>query len=147
MGVPEKMQRMPSFMAICVDEIEQGLVSGRLYNLYQKESQDFCDIVELLAIIDTFLDSINTPEPTVALRKFKKVNDCTAQRVDLESREYTAKDLIKKFGKKYTFFISIYSRNNATIQGEIFNCDKDKLVKFVSEIELLQFVNQIIENV
>ena len=64
----------PNLLNICVDQREEGKISGRLYHCYKKEPIVFCDVVELIREAEKLFDAIGFPQASTKTRSFTEKN-------------------------------------------------------------------------
>ena len=146
MSFPEKMKRMPSLLALCIDGQENNTYRGKCWDLYHTNPMDFYDVPQLLLSMDNFFTQIGFPEATIRLRQFKRVPKEESSPIDSGKKELSVEELLKKRGKQDTFFITVENRASCNWQGEVYCVDTDEKKDFYSELELLKFIKGNISN-
>ncbi len=53
----------PNGVVLCVDQVEDGSLSGRMYHGYSTEAVEIRELDQLLFELERFFDSINFPYP------------------------------------------------------------------------------------
>ena len=48
----------PNFINMCIDNINDGELSGRIYHCYSKEPWKFTNILQLIELADDFFDKL-----------------------------------------------------------------------------------------
>ena len=56
----QNFQRSPNLISICVDEIRNGELSGRLYHCYSEEACPFSNVAHLIELAENLFDQ-NSP--------------------------------------------------------------------------------------
>ena len=65
-----RIKAAPNLVNICVDEIAQEEMKGRLYHCYKKEATNFKNVVELLDEMEKLYDKLHFPEASTKSRSF-----------------------------------------------------------------------------
>ena len=52
----------PNFINMCIDNINDGELSGRIYHCYSKEPWKFTNILQLIELADDFFDKLEFPQ-------------------------------------------------------------------------------------
>ena len=70
-----RIKAAPNLVNICVDEIAQEEMKGRLYHCYKKEATNFTNVVELLDEMEKLYDKLHFPEASTKSRSFLREKD------------------------------------------------------------------------
>ena len=60
----------PNFINMCIDNINDGELSGRIYHCYSKEPWKFTNILQLIELADDFFDKLEFPQASTSARSF-----------------------------------------------------------------------------
>ena len=121
-----------SKMRICVDQRIDGVISGRIYCMFDQKERYFLSEVELLLVIDSICEEYNFPQATHKSRSFVGKGQAPMMR----SSSWEG-DFDQTRGVLGTFEVMVLFRHNATLQGSMHWMEKEKLQPFQSELELL----------
>lgn len=66
----QNFQRSPNLISICVDEIRNGELSGRLYHCYSEEACLFSNVAHLIELAENLFDQIKFPQASTQMRTF-----------------------------------------------------------------------------
>ena len=102
---------------ICIDEIAQEEIKGRIFHCYTKEAVPFSNVVEMIKIAEDFYDDISFPQAATKVRTFS-VNDVKQKKEKLLKVD-TQQNIINYRGKTATFIVHVKFRQNTTWQGEV----------------------------
>ena len=102
----------PNFINMCIDNIDDGELSGRIYHCYSKEPWKFTNILQLIELAVDRLDKVRSPE-----------------------------DFIENRGQKGTFFLNVRYRQNSSWQGIVRWIEGNSTQQFVSVLELLKILS------
>jgi hypothetical protein len=120
---------------ICVDEYDNGVMSGRLFNPYMKGGECFSSLMNLLVSMDNLLDKMRLPQSFEAKRSF----------VPMKSPPAPADDENRHNGKKATFAVRILFRQNASWQGSVTWLEGKMEESFRSTLELIFLMRSALE--
>ena len=141
MAVPDKMDRMPNTISLCVDDTSEGNFVGRIYHFYSKDALLFTDLSSCINTIEAVLDAVGYPDNTVRDRVFKKgTSRKLALDFDKDVRQQSINELAGKSGKMHTVIMCVNSRNNASWQGEAYVKEEDKVISYKSALDLVRQV-------
>lgn len=125
---------------ICVDEVNKGITSGRLYNCYSREAIPFVSQVQMMLLMEEFYDRINYPQSTTRGRAMNSRKESTVMNREAELVR-DEQDLKNQVGQKASFIIRVNSRQNATWQGSVSWTEKGVTKYFRSALELLKLID------
>ena len=138
----QNFQSSPNLISICVDEIRNGELSGRLYHCYSEEACPFSNAVRLIELAENLFDQIKFPQASTQMRTFTNSGQKAAKSTE---RKKTAEDLEQEHGKKGTILLYVQYRQRSTWQGIVRWVEGDREWKFFSELELFKIINQAIQ--
>lgn len=134
-----RIKAAPNLVNVCVDEVVQEEIKGRLYHYYQKEAVEFKNVVQLLDEMEKLYDKIHFPESATECRSFLK-KEPSEQRKRIPQL-VDAETILKQRGKNGTFLVCVQYRQNTTWQGEIVVMDTEEIYDFSSALELVKIIN------
>lgn len=130
----------PNLVCICIDQVINENIEGRLYHKYKTEAVDFHSVSSLLNAMEDLYDWIGFPQAATRQRTFS-----TWSRKDRKQEEAVqmagTKDLLEHSGEKATFIVHVRYRQNATWQGEVIWADKKEKTGFRSALELIKLID------
>ena len=135
----------PNLVAICVDEVEHGEISGRLYHCYQQEPVLFFNVIELLREMEELFDTIGFPQASTKTRSFLEKEQQRATQVTRPERVVVQTDIIQNTGGKGTFVTNVRYRQNSTWQGNFFWMEQEKQVEFSNTLEFIRQLDAALE--
>lgn len=157
--IPRDGGRWPEFantMLICIDSFEGGLASGRLHNFYFEETENFSSLDQLLFSLEDIMEKAQMPQAAYAVKKpapvkkpgnRKKKSTPKAAEAELDnsivgkfSPFYTLQTLNAVSGNLANFYIRVFARQHASMQGLLVDAESDKTYAFKSELELIRFL-------
>lgn len=126
------------------DVSEVPLLKGRIRHIKSGQENDFKSFTQLLVLLKSKLDSVNSPQPTSILRQWGDMPDTQLPRGDKRMLPDKAKD---KKGKDYglNFLVQIKYLQNSSWQGTVQWLDANKTVNFRSDLELILLMQQAID--
>ena len=161
--IPRDGGRWPEYaktMMICIDSFENGLASGRLHNYYFEETDNFSSLDQLLFSLENVMEKAKMPEAVYAVQKptpmtTKKTkgkgktaatmaSEDTSQ--DHSSPFYTLETIKAVKGKLANFYIRVYSRQHASMQGFLTDAKDNTTYAFRSELELIRFLRDLLND-
>lgn len=72
----------PNFINMCIDNINDGELSGRIYHCYSKEPWKFTNILQLIELADDFFDRLEFPQASTSARSFTSTQFSGVDRLD-----------------------------------------------------------------
>lgn len=126
-------------LLVCVDEYDEGRLSGRVYSTLKDEPVEFTGIIMMLKVIENIFSEADSPHATTRCRTFGKMAP-QVRRIGPEPRNI---DLTTSSfrGNLATFALKIIYRQNATWQGTLQWMEKGKEENFRSVLELLMLLD------
>ena len=118
---------------VCVDGYdEHGVLSGRLYNPYLTEGEQFCSLMEFIRKMEGLLDGTRLPQAYASPRTFTAVP---------ETAPGTPPESTVREGAVGTFALRVLFRQNASWQGGITWLEGGKEEKFRRALELFHLMD------
>lgn len=87
----------PNFINMCIDNINDGELSGRIYHCYSKEPWKFTNILQLIELADDFFDKLEFPQASTSARSFTSTQFSVVDRLD---KVQSPEDFIENRGQK-----------------------------------------------
>ena len=91
----QNFQSSPNLISICVDEIRNGELSGRLYHCYSEEACPFSSVAHLIELAENLFDQIKFPQASTQMRTF---TDKSQKTVQPPEKKKSAEELEKERG-------------------------------------------------
>ena len=120
---------------VCIDEYENDVLSGRMYNLYLSEGDSFKSTMEFLKKTESLLDEMKFPQSFSVNRVFQPLP---------EVKIVEPSSSVPKNGNKATFVLRILFRQNASWQGSVKWVEGNREESFRSVLELLFLIDSAI---
>ncbi len=136
MTLINRMWAAPNIVCVCVDGMVDGVIEGRLYHRYMSDCLAFHGVAPILRCMDELFERINYPQSSVRERSFEEYIP-GGRRVKAEP-VLEGNALEDKNGGYMTFLINVRYRQKATWQGWLYCKEKDELIEFNSELELIK---------
>lgn len=141
---------MPSTVVktlVCVDDIIDQDMTGRIYNLYMPKPVEFVSVFGFVSVMDKFFDEIAFPQSVYGDRVFAQKPE-TSKKLKKEVKQYMPDDIFtSEQGRKASFMVQVQFRQNATWQGTITWMDEKRTQRFRSTLEMIKLMdNALVEN-
>lgn len=133
----------PNFINMCIDNINDGELSGRIYHCYSKEPWKFTNILQLIELADDFFDRLEFPQASTSARSFISTQFSGVDRLD---KVQSPEDFIENRGQKGTFFLNVRYRQNSSWQGSVTWVEEQREQHFRSALELLKLIDGALDN-
>ena len=128
----------PNFINMCIDNINDGELSGRIYHCYSKEPWKFTNILQLIELADDFFDKLEFPQASTSARSFTSTQFSGVDRLD---KVRSPEDFIENRGQKGTCFLNVRYRQNSSWQGIVRWIEGNSTQHFISVLELLKILS------
>ncbi len=142
MALLNRMWAAPNIVCVCVDRNINGEIGGRMYHKYDSGSIMFQNVGQLMKQMDQLYEKINFPQSSVRERSFEEYQP-GGRHTKIHS-VLDGKDLDDKKGELMTLLIYVRYRQKATWQGWLYYREKDKMIVFDSELELIKGIDEIV---
>lgn len=133
----------PNFINMCIDNINDEELSGRIYHCYSKEPWKFTNILQLIELADDFFDKLEFPQASTSARSFTSTQFSGIDRLD---KVRSPEDFIENRGQKGTFFLNVRYRQNSSWQGSVTWVEEQREQHFRSALELLKLIDGALDN-
>ncbi|MEG2173879.1 MAG: hypothetical protein RR135_00150 [Oscillospiraceae bacterium] len=131
---------------VCLDALEQGDMSGHIYNRYAQEIPHFHGIVELASRMERVFDAVKFPQRALEPRHFQHAPTPKKAAANREGRiQMQNINLEAQQGQKATFIVQVQFRQNATWQGTVNWAETKKTQHFRSMLELIRLMDEALE--
>ena len=161
--IPRDGGRWPEYantMLICIDSFEKGLANGRLHNFYFEKTDVFSSLDQLLFSMEDIMEKAQMPQATYEVRtptpmkrpsgKRKKyaaeveMAKLDEQRFGKFSPFYTLQTLNAVGGRLANFYIRVFARQHASMQGLLVDSESNEIYAFKSELELIRYLRDLL---
>ncbi len=129
---------VPNLISICIDSIEDGEMSGKIYHCYSKEPVTFSNIIRMIEAAEVFFDQIRFPEASTQMRSFEKKEPVVEARLE---KVCMPEEVLEKRGGKGTFLLNVRYRQNSSWQGEIQWIEENVVYQFCSVLDLIKILS------
>lgn len=141
-------------MMICFHGIENGTAFGELWSFYFRKPRPFKGLDHLLFTMEDLMNEAGQPKAWCETRNWETSNK-RSNRSGSEQQTpikfikkkripaYGPGDLVNVHGKLCTFFVRVYCRQNASMQGMLRNGKETAC--FRSGLELMKLMQQALE--
>ena len=113
---------------VCIDNYENGILSGRMYNAYIPDGDSFHSTIEFLKKMESMLDEMKFPQSFRANRVFCQLPEPKVAAPPMGS---------PPSGAYGTFHLKVLFRQNASWQGSVTWVEGHREESFRSVLELL----------
>lgn len=134
----------PNITNICIDEYDNGEISGRLYHCYTKEPCPFTNIIKLLEKMEQFYDETALPQASEQTRFFQNTSPRKAK---VLTKVATPQDVAAHRGQLGTFLIHVKYRQNSSWQGKVQWIEGASTQPFMSVLELLKILTNALKDI
>lgn len=139
----QNFQNTPNLINICIDEIKNGELSGRLYHCYSEKAFPFANAVRLVELAENLFDMLQFPQASTQMRSFA---GGARKKADTMEKKLSAEDVEKKHGKEGTILLFVQYRQRSTWQGIARWVEGDQEWKFSSELEFFKIIHQALDD-
>ena len=134
-----------SLFKVCVNEMDNGLISGIVVGHRMREAMPFHDINSLLLGMEYIMEMQNFPQAFQQSRTF--TDRITTSEFGATQEEDTMPDEVvaNTNGTIKTFEIQVLSRASSTWQGKLFVTPDAEPEKFYSVLDLMYLIEQLMQ--
>jgi len=134
-----------SGLRVCVDSVEEGRMSGKVYSMRLSSPIEFSDINDFILKVEGVLDAQNYPQAFQTKRMFKETPAASSPYISNDSSELLDEKTVNETsGKLMTFSVLITSRLNTSWQGLIDRLDGSDKLAFNSDLQFIQQISEIV---
>lgn len=133
-----------SFLYLCVDCVENGHISGRVFSQRLTQPMGFSDLGSLFLQVDHLMDQQGFPQAFQDIRSFVSEHSFTPElpAAATPQQGMPIGEVLEARGARDTLVLSIVTRQNATWQGRIHRLDCGNATQFSSALELLAYLER-----
>ncbi|WP_087064316.1 hypothetical protein [Intestinibacillus massiliensis] len=157
-GIPRDGGLWPEYahtLIVCVDGLEDGLAQGQIYSYCVPEERPFHSLDQMLFTLEDLINKCGLAQPWNEPRSLtagkKKQRRVDADRGEPEAPgklnpSWTFQDLRPVRGKLASFYLRVYSRQHASMQGVLAPAEQKGVpMAFRSALELLRALQGALE--
>ncbi len=149
----KKINHRKTALRVCVDMIQNGRISGRVYCPCLNCAEDglpFTDIADFFLQIEAMFDRLDFPQAFQRKRSFveeKQLIPAIMAQSEVQSAEVDDQneDVMERQGTVFTFTVYVTARQNATWQGFVDWLDGGPRQNFHSALELIRLTAQVLD--
>ena len=112
---------VPNLINICIDSVEDGEMTGKIYHCYSEEAIAFSNIIRMIETVEEFVQG----------QKLEK---------KLEQEQ-----ILQMRGQKGTFLLNVKYRQNSSWQGFLQWVEEDAAWQFASVLEFIKILNNALD--
>lgn len=131
----------PSTLRICIDEMQDTVIAGRVYCKMLREPLYFSSITDMLLKVDRFFDQKGYPQAFVQKRAFDD-GETLSGFGGVPELYYTDEQMLEFKGEEATIEIVVNSRRHATWQGIIRRDDGTVISDYEGEIAFIKYIQK-----
>lgn len=129
----------PNIVNVCLDQITETGIRGRMYCCYETEPFRFENELQLMRKMEELMDLLDYPQSSMKSRSYdKKQQKCAAEKPE---KKLDKEAVLKERGKEGTVVIHVQYRQNATWQGRLIHVESQERFEFFSMLELLKILD------
>lgn len=136
----------PNLVNVCIDNNENGDMSGRMYCCYDKEPILFSSVIDLLRKMENLFDAISFPQASTRTRMFRQNKEANARPQTKLEKVVSQEEIIKHTGRMGTFITSVRFRQNSTWQGDVFWMEEESMYQFADSLEFIRNIDRAVGN-
>ena len=157
--IPRDGGRWPEYcntMIISIDSFENRLASGCLCNFYFEDATPFSSLDQLLISMESVMEKAQMPQSYVELsqavpiqKKRKRAKMALEKDVDdaplsKQPPFYSIETLRAAKGELANFYIRVYSRQHASMQGVLVDAKNNDTYAFRSGVDLIRVLYELL---
>ena len=108
---------VPNLINICIDSVEDGEMTGKIYHCYSEEAIAFSNIIRMIETVEEFFDCLQFPQ----------------------------EQILQMRGQKGTFLLNVKYRQNSSWQGFLQWVEEDAAWQFASVLEFIKILNNALD--
>lgn len=129
---------------LCIDEMNETIIAGRVYNITQKEPIRFDNFDMLVVALDNMFDCIGHPQSFQIKRSLvDQQTDGIKRNIPKLEPVLESTAIYSQTGCAKTFLVNVATRQFTNWQGTLYTSTFDYLGKFN---DIIQFLNLLEEN-
>lgn len=122
--------RGKSILTIRVTSYENCCLQGYVSTDQEERGQAFCSGIQMLLMVDAFMNSVNTPQRNEEQRRFVSQNECFSMKNDWSEN-------LEDISPIATFHMDVMFRQHTTWQGSLIWEEAEQEACFRSVLELI----------
>lgn len=123
---------VPNLINICIDSVEDGEMTGKIYHCYSEEAIAFSNIIRMIETVEEFFDCLQFPQAATQTRSFHRKESVQGQ-------------ILQMRGQKGTFLLNVKYRQNSSWQGFLQWVEEDAAWQFASVLEFIKILNNALD--
>lgn len=136
----------PNGVVLCVDGMNEGEPSGRLFHNYRTDALPFSSAKQMISYMEDLYDALNFPHPGTNERSFIPV-ERTDEHYSERDKIMSDETLLNQHGDLGTFIVRVQHRQNSSWQGRITWMEQDKTISFRSVWEMVKLIENAVDTV
>lgn len=129
---------VPNLINICIDSVEDGEMTGKIYHCYSEEPIAFSNIIRMIETVEEFFDCLQFPQAATQTRSFHRKESVQGQKLE---KKLEQEQILQMRGQKGTFLLNVKYRQNSSWQGSVTWVDEQREQYFRSALELLKLID------
>ena len=73
---------VPNLINICIDSVEDGEMTGKIYHCYSEEAIAFSNIIRMIETVEEFFDCLQFPQAATQTRSFHRKESVQGQKLE-----------------------------------------------------------------
>lgn len=103
---------VPNLINICIDSVEDGEMTGKIYHCYSEEAIAFSNIIRMIETVEEFFDCLQFPQAaTQTLVLFNRKESVQGQKLE---KKLEQEQILQMRGQKGTFLLNVKYRQNSS---------------------------------
>jgi len=144
----KKLNHREMALRVCVDRVQNGQISGRVYGGCLEKGLNFTDIANFLLQVEAILDQKDFPRAFQRKRTFNHSKE-TVMPVPVPGAEgiknrIGGSDSLQQQGLVFTFMVYVVTRQSTTWQGLLDWLDGQPRQNFQSALELIRLTDHML---
>lgn len=91
---------VPNLINICIDSVEDGEMTGKIYHCYSEEAIAFSNIIRMIETVEEFFDCLQFPQAATQTRSFHRKESVQGQKLE---KKLEQEQILQMRGQKGTF--------------------------------------------
>lgn len=129
---------VPNLINICIDSVDDGEMTGKIYHCYSEEAIAFSNIIRMIETVEEFFDCLQFPQAATQTRSFHRKESVQGQKLE---KKLEQEQILQMRGQKGTFLLNVKYRQNSSWQGSVTWVDEQREQYFRSALELLKLID------
>lgn len=140
--MPARINHYEAVLRICVDELGEGGIRGRVVSRRLTEPMPFSDVGHLLLQLEEVFDRQNFPQAFERRRTFgARQEESSLPLAQTLEQGMDPEEVARAAGQVTTFDLYVITRRNTTWQGFVDWLDGSPRIHYKSVLELLKLID------